>query len=178
MKTWSAFSPHSSENAFSFLKKKSQIISNYGYILYVWFSSFQGTKTEKITRISGTCKALSKVPQGFPGGSVVAVPCQHSRSGVISGAGRSHVSWGNEAHVPWLLSVLSTACALQLLSPAHCRAHGPQQEALSLQLGSSPQNWRKACAAAKFSTTKNKVKFFKAQHIYYWGPRKEWAENV
>ena len=91
--------------------------------------------------------------RGFPGGPVVKnLPCnaRDTALGLITGLGRSHVLWGNWAHVPQLMSLHSEACELKLLSP-HTTAAGAcvpgacapqekpqQQETQALQLEELP----------------------------------------
>ena len=54
---------------------------------------------------------------GFPADSVVEdLPCNARKTGSIPGLGRFHMSWSNQACVPKLLSLRSTAHVLQLLS--------------------------------------------------------------
>ena len=73
-------------------------------------------------------QALSR-DEGFPGGSVVKNPADNAGdTGSISGPGRSHVPWSNQASVPQLLSLCPRAHVLQLLKPACPGASAPQQE--------------------------------------------------
>ena len=69
--------------------------------------------------------------EGFPDGSVVKNLCASAGdTGSIPDLGRFHMLWGNEAHVPQLLSIqaaatevhVSKACAPQQKKP-------PQREA-------------------------------------------------
>ena len=55
------------------------------------------------------CKFLDKKePRDFPSGPVAKnLPCNAGDMGLIPGLGRSHMPWGNEAHVPQLLKPTS-----------------------------------------------------------------------
>ena len=73
---------------------------------------------------------------GFPGGAVVKNPPANAGDmGSSPGPGRFHMPRSNEARAPQLLSLRSTACEPQLLSPQATtteacvpKAHAPQQE--------------------------------------------------
>ena len=62
---------------------------------------------------------------------IESLPANAEDMGSITGPGRSHMPWGNEAHEPELLSLSSTAWELQQEKPL-------QWEACALQLESSP----------------------------------------
>ena len=65
----------------------------------------------------------------FPGGSVDKNPAANAGDmGLIPGLGHFHIRLNNKAHVPQLLSPLSSACKPHLLSPhaAATEAHSPR----------------------------------------------------
>ena len=58
----------------------------------------------------------------FPGGAVVKnPPANAGDTGSRPGLGRSHMSWSNQARVPQLLGLHSTAHAPQLLKPVRLK---------------------------------------------------------
>ena len=64
------------------------------------------------------CLLKKSGTSGFPGGSVVKNPPTNAGDmGSIPCSGRSHMSWGNWAHVQQLLSLCSRAGKPQLMSP-------------------------------------------------------------
>ena len=78
-------------------------------------------------------------------------PCANAvDTGSIPGPGGSHMLWSNETRVPQLLSLYSGTQGLQLLKPAHPRAHALQRVKTTAMR--SPQcealypNWRVAQA--------------------------------
>ena len=62
---------------------------------------------------------------------IESLPANAEDMGSITGPGRSHMPWGNEAREPQLLSLSSIAWELQQEKPL-------QWEACALQLESSP----------------------------------------
>ena len=64
------------------------------------------------------CLLKKSGTSGFPGGSMVKNPPTNAGDlGSIPCSGRSHMLWGNWAHVPQLLSLCSRAGKPQLMSP-------------------------------------------------------------
>ena len=79
--------------------------------------------------------------QGFPGGTVVKnLPANAGDTGSSPGLRRSHMLQSNKARVPQLLSLRSTACEPQLLSPCATttEAHAPRARALQQE---KPPQW-------------------------------------
>ena len=75
-----------------------------------------------------------KLDRDFPGDTVVKnPPANAGDTGLIPGSGRSHMPQSNEAPVPQLLSLRSTAREPQLLKPTHLEPTLHNKEATAMR---------------------------------------------